>query len=319
MLGFSQHDLPIDLPAVEKFRQRGGLEREYFLPELLRIGWSKSSSAKDRAIVRASLNYRLAEVVMILLLPMLAVALAVPPKRSNSALGVFVSIVMVVAYHKVNEYGQSVAELGRVDPALALWGPFTVFACIIAWMYWRIAYVPGGQPIGALETFAANLGKWAKALVAPLRPAPRGWRELSRCNLEFFPSRTIWRCISPGCSSPASFRGADHAGAWCCNCSTCWAKAARSWRTPGNGEAQLWSYVTAADAAARRAVPALFGLAGDAADLLAAQPEQRSDRDARRRAVGASDPGADAADRRAGLGDQFRLQRAHRHARQRPA
>lgn len=159
VLGFSQHDLPIDLPAVEKFRQRGGLEREYFLPELLRIGWSSHSSAKDRTIVRASLNYRLAEVVMILLLPMLAVALAVPPKRSTSGLGVFVSIIMVVSYHKVNEYGQSVAELGRIDPALALWGPFVIFAVIIAWMYWRIAYVPGGQPIGALETMSANLGK----------------------------------------------------------------------------------------------------------------------------------------------------------------
>jgi lipopolysaccharide export system permease protein len=81
-----------------------------------------------------------------------------------------VSIVMVVAYHKVNEYGQSVAELGRVDPTLALWGPFVVFAAIIAWMYWRIAHVPGGQPIGALETFAANLGKWLRAGVRRFNP-----------------------------------------------------------------------------------------------------------------------------------------------------
>ncbi len=168
VLRFTQHDLPIDLPAVEKFRQRGGLEREYFLPELLRIGWSSHSSAKNRAIVRASLNYRLAEVVMILLLPLLAVALAVPPKRSTSGLGVFVSIIMVVAYHKVNEYGQSVAELGRIDPALALWGPFLIFTAIIAWMYWRIAYVPGGQPIGALETISANLGKSLQALARRL-------------------------------------------------------------------------------------------------------------------------------------------------------
>ncbi len=177
VLGFSQHDLPIDLPAVEKFRKRGGLEREYFLPELLRIGWSDHASAKDRAIVRASLNFRLAEVVMILLLPLLAVALAVPPKRSTSALGVFVSIVMVVAYHKINEYGESVAELGRIDPALALWVPFAVFAAIIAWMYWRIAYVVGGQPIGALEVFAANIGKWLRA--GTRRFAPRRATQLS--------------------------------------------------------------------------------------------------------------------------------------------
>jgi len=159
VLSFSQHDLPIDLPALEKFRKRGGREREYVLPELLKIGWAKDTSDKDRAVVKASLNYRMAEVVMILMLPLLAVALAVPPKRSTSSLGVFVSVVMVVAYHKVNEYGQSVAELGRIDPALALWGPFAVFAGIIAWMYWTIAYVPGGQPIGALEKFASTLAK----------------------------------------------------------------------------------------------------------------------------------------------------------------
>ena len=87
------------------------------------------------------------------------VALAIPPKRSTSALGVFVSIVMVVSYHKVNEYGQDIAALGRVDPFLALWGPFVVFALLIVWMYWRVAHVPGGQAIGALEAFAAKLGK----------------------------------------------------------------------------------------------------------------------------------------------------------------
>ena len=159
VLAFSQHDLPIDLPALEKFRKRGGREREYILPELLTIGWSDHASLKDRTVVKASLNYRMAEVVMILLLPLLALALAVPPKRSTSSLGVFVSVVMVVAYHKVNEYGQSVAELGRIDPALALWVPFGIFAAIIGWMYYTIAYVPGGQPIGALEKFAGNLGK----------------------------------------------------------------------------------------------------------------------------------------------------------------
>jgi hypothetical protein len=63
--------------------------------------------------VKASLNYRLAEVVMILLLPLLAVSLAVPPKRSSSSLGVFISIVMVVAYHKVNEYGEQVSALAN--------------------------------------------------------------------------------------------------------------------------------------------------------------------------------------------------------------
>ncbi len=165
VLSFSQHDLPIDLPAIEKFRQRGGEDQEYILPELLRIGWKEDSSLAARNESQASFNYRLVEVVMMMLLPLLAVALAIPPKRSTSSLGVFVSIVLVVAYHKVNEYGQSVASLGRVDPILALWGPFVIFSLMIIWMYYRVAYVPGAQAIGALEAVFAKLAKQIQALL----------------------------------------------------------------------------------------------------------------------------------------------------------
>jgi lipopolysaccharide export system permease protein len=170
VLSFSRHDLPIDLPSVEKFRRRGSEEREYILPELLRIGWNDEVSKQTRTNTLANLNYRLVEVVMMLLLPLLAVALAVPPKRSSSALGLFVSIVLVVAYHKVNEYGASVAALGRIDPVLALWGPFVVFAGLIIWMYWRLAYVPGGQPIGALERSADRAVKRVRALIGRRKP-----------------------------------------------------------------------------------------------------------------------------------------------------
>jgi lipopolysaccharide export system permease protein len=165
VLSFSRHDMPIDLPAIEKFRERGGKEREYILPELLRIGWSDQVTQKVRNETRASLNFRIVEVVMMLLLPLLGVALAVPPKRSSSPLGVFISIIMVVSYHKINEYGQAAAAQGRFPPEVILWGPFVLFAALILWMYWRVAYVPGGQPIGALEKFFAVLGKRITALL----------------------------------------------------------------------------------------------------------------------------------------------------------
>jgi lipopolysaccharide export system permease protein len=159
VLSFTRHDLPIDLPAIEEFRDRGDAEREYILPELLQIGWSGDQTEAKRDASQASFNFRLVEVVMMALMPLLAVALAIPPKRSSSALGVFVSIVMVVSYHKINQYGEDVAALGRIDPFLALWGPFAVFAVLIVWMYYRVTYVPGGQAIGALETGFAKLSK----------------------------------------------------------------------------------------------------------------------------------------------------------------
>ena len=164
VLSFTRHDLPIDLPAIEEFRDRGDAEREYILPELLQIGWSGDQTEAKRDASQASFNFRLVEVVMMALMPLLAVALAIPPKRSSSALGVFVSIVMVVSYHKINQYGEDVAALGRIDPFLALWGPFAVFAVLIVWMYYRVTYVPGGQAIGALETGFAKLSKLVSRL-----------------------------------------------------------------------------------------------------------------------------------------------------------
>ena len=159
VLTFTRHDLPIDLPAIEEFRARGEDEREYILPELLRIGWADEASETKRDASQASFNFRLVEVVMMALMPLLAVALGIPPKRSTSALGVFLSIVMVVAYHKVNQYGEDVGALGIVDPLIALWLPFFIFAALILWMYHRVAFVPGGQAIGALEHWLAKMTK----------------------------------------------------------------------------------------------------------------------------------------------------------------
>lgn len=177
VLSFTRHDLPIELPQIEKFRKRGGQDREYLLPELLKLGWNDTLSKEERASSQANFNYRMVEVMMMLLLPLLAVALAIPPKRSTSALGLFVSIVMVVAYHKVNQYANDVASLGRISPILGLWGPFLVLAVLIVWMYYRVAYVPGGQAIGWLEKGAEMVTKRLKSLLrrrrrGPILPAP---------------------------------------------------------------------------------------------------------------------------------------------------
>jgi len=151
VLSFSSHDLPINLPKFESFRKRGEGNKEYTLPELVKLGHDRSASVEVRDTIRAAFHFRMVEVLSMFLLPLLGLALGVPPKRSTSALGVFLSIVMIVTFHKVNEYSQAVGSLGRVDPIIASWTPFVIFAALVLWMYHTIAYVPGGQPIGAFE------------------------------------------------------------------------------------------------------------------------------------------------------------------------
>jgi lipopolysaccharide export system permease protein len=164
VLSFTSHDIPIPLPKIENFRTRGGKDREYLITELIQIGLDAQKPELDRNRAWANFHFRLVEVAMMLLLPLLALALAIPPKRSTSALGVFLSIVMVVTYHKINEYAEGIGGMGIVHPFIALWLPFLLFAALILWMHHIIAHVPGGQPIGALEVFATKSGKWVKRI-----------------------------------------------------------------------------------------------------------------------------------------------------------
>jgi lipopolysaccharide export system permease protein len=166
-LAFDVYDLPISLPMIDQFRGRGADKSdELYLHELWRIGYGGgATNSEQRLSAQATLNFRLVEVVMMLMLPLLAVALAVPPKRSSSALGIFVGIVVVVAYHKVNQYAEQAGAQGRLDPILALWLPLVVMSVLIVWMYHVLAHRPGGQPIAALERGAAKAGRFVRNLL----------------------------------------------------------------------------------------------------------------------------------------------------------
>ncbi len=168
VLAFAGHDLPIDLPKMEAFRTRGGRDLEMTIPELARNAREGGTSAQTRAELRANFHFRLVEVATMFLLPLLALALAVPPKRSTSALGVFLSIVLIVTQHKINEYAEALGGRGGVDPIIALWVPFLLFSGVSWWMYRTLAHVPGGQPIGALEKAFASvgttIGRWIRRM-----------------------------------------------------------------------------------------------------------------------------------------------------------
>jgi lipopolysaccharide export system permease protein len=170
-LAFKTYTLPVSLPAISQFRRRGGSESdELYLHELFRVGYGGGATNEHQRIeAQANLGFRLVEVLMMFTLPLLAVSLAVPPKRSSSGLGIFVAILFVVAYHKVNQYGQQMGAHGQFNPILALGIPLILFAALIVWMYHVLAHRPGGQPIGALERFFAKIAS-AFRLMLPRRP-----------------------------------------------------------------------------------------------------------------------------------------------------
>ena len=58
-------------------------------------------------------------------------------------------------------------------PLLALWVPFLLFAALAIWMYYVVAHVPGGQPIGALERVAAKAAQKIRGLMTLFQRKPR--------------------------------------------------------------------------------------------------------------------------------------------------
>jgi len=166
-LAFDSYDLPVSLPIIDQFRRRAAGETdELYLHELWRLGYGGGAATyAQRVTAEAHFNFRMVEVVMMFMLPLLAIALAIPPKRSSSALGIFVSILIVVAYHKVNQYAEQAAANGRLDPTLGLWVPLILLTAMIMWMYHVLAHKPGGQPIGALEWFFASIAKRIRGMM----------------------------------------------------------------------------------------------------------------------------------------------------------
>nr|WP_077148515.1 LPS export ABC transporter permease LptF [Sphingopyxis sp. KK2] len=173
VLTFDNHDLPIPLPKIDAFRTRGGADREKTIPELFVAGKDQSEPLKTRLESRANFHFRIVEVVSMFLIPLIAIALAIPPKRSSSSLGIFLSIVLLVTQHKINEYAEDMGARGTVDPLIALWVPFLLFAALAVWMYYQTAHVPGGQPIGALERVAAKAGQKIRGLAKIFQRKPR--------------------------------------------------------------------------------------------------------------------------------------------------
>jgi lipopolysaccharide export system permease protein len=173
-LAFDVYDLPVSLPVIGQFRTRAAGETdELYLHELWRLGYGGGAPTHEQQIAaEAHFNFRMVEVVMMFMLPLLAISLAIPPKRSTSSLGIFIGILIVVAYHKVNQYADQAASHGRLDPTLGLWVPLVILTTMILWMYHVLAHKPGGQPIGALEWFFARIAR----RIRDLMPKPRDER-----------------------------------------------------------------------------------------------------------------------------------------------
>jgi lipopolysaccharide export system permease protein len=130
------------LPVRQPFRERGESARERTLPEL----WEDVKKGGDNKAA-AEFHGRLARVMILPLLPLMALPLGMASKRGQRAPGVvFATLALLLVNHAL-QFGESLAANGRAPAALAVWTPFVLFGALGVWIFRGSLAWPGDNPV----------------------------------------------------------------------------------------------------------------------------------------------------------------------------
>ncbi|RMD61313.1 MAG: LPS export ABC transporter permease LptF [Alphaproteobacteria bacterium] len=167
---FERFDLTLDFAVAPKqFRTRGRDEEELTLDEL----WAARAQPPEGvapALIRAEIHHRLVRSLTILVLPFLAVPLAIASgqARRTRNLSLGFGLIVIVVYHYILQLGYSLASVERLSPYIGLWLPFGLLAGGSLWSF----IAAGRRPEGNLLADALARLDGAVRLVY----ARRGWQ-----------------------------------------------------------------------------------------------------------------------------------------------
>ena len=78
--------------------------------------------------IQAELAGRLARILSLPVLPLMAIPLAIGRVRSQRSYGLVVGLAVLIAFHQILQLGEALADNNKVPVWLGLWVPFVVFA-----------------------------------------------------------------------------------------------------------------------------------------------------------------------------------------------
>jgi lipopolysaccharide export system permease protein len=155
--------------ATSLLRSRGGDERELTLGELAAQA-AQPHTLIPRATLLAELYARLARSVVLPFLPLIALPLGLAAKRKRRTAGLLFAGALLLAFQHGLQFGQGLAEAGKVTPEMGVGGPFFLFAGFAVWMFAGSRKRPGETPIGR---FVGAVGDVIERIVKHLKPRRR--------------------------------------------------------------------------------------------------------------------------------------------------
>lgn len=138
--GFSGRDLA---PASKPMADRGESVRERTLSEL----WQNMQTEDGQTKPAAEFHGRLARALIFPFLPLLALPLGMASKRGRRTPGVVFGVLALLAIDHSLQFGESLADTGRLPAAWAVWTPFVAFAALSIWIFRSSLAWPGDNPV----------------------------------------------------------------------------------------------------------------------------------------------------------------------------
>lgn len=155
-LTFDTFELPIDVALPSPFRERVS-ERELTISELWKQRNKSEEAGPKRSAILAELHGRLVRTVSLLIIPLLAVPLGLVTRRNERNIGIAVGVVLMVVYHNIINFGETIATTGGVSPGVGLWLPFLLFAALSLWLFAAVSTWPRENPVVLLFARIARL------------------------------------------------------------------------------------------------------------------------------------------------------------------
>jgi lipopolysaccharide export system permease protein len=135
---------PLENDNKAPFRQRGQSEYEWTMGELF-APETGSSVMIEPYKLSAELNYRLVQVLFIVLTPFLAALTVIEPRRNPGPIRFFLGMIAVLGFYQYMSYGASISRNNFLPPVITLWLPLAAVYAVTMLKFWKLAYRPAFQ------------------------------------------------------------------------------------------------------------------------------------------------------------------------------
>jgi lipopolysaccharide export system permease protein len=132
---------PIKVIKQAVYGDRGNSEYEWTLDELITNGANLPVKLQQR-VVNAEFNYRLVQLAFIWLLPFIAVATIIEPRRNPGPFRFFVGLFIVLGFNQYLSIGTNLSRQSTWPPSITVWLPFAILAVLVMWRFWKVSYTP---------------------------------------------------------------------------------------------------------------------------------------------------------------------------------